>query len=90
MRESGFDSVLCRLSSSYVQLTKVTCCTHDIAQSMIAHDYEARVRENGDGVAFQIRSMNVRNAWPETLLRPARHGIVNYTSDRLSLNDKSP
>jgi len=28
---------------------------------MIAHDYEVRVRENNDDVAFQIRSMNVRN-----------------------------
>lgn len=78
-RERGFDSILYWLSSSYVQLTKVTCCTHDIAQSMIAHDYEARVRENDDGVAFQIRSMNARNVW-RRLFHAPRDGIVNYTS----------
>lgn len=72
-RTSFYPDVICVKADSiqfYVgcllptfQLTKVTCCTHDIAQSMIAHDYEARVRENDGGVAFQIRSMNVRVAW---------------------------
>jgi len=47
---------------------------------MIAHDYEARVREDNDGVAFQIRSMNVRNVW-RRLFHAPRGGIVNYTSD---------
>jgi len=57
-----------------VQLTKVTCCTRGVAQS-IAHDRAVRVRgrKRHDGVAFQIRSMNARDT------RARMHAVVNYT-----------